>query len=176
MLVKENLTRKEEIELKATELFREKGYAATSMRDLAANLGIEAASIYSHVRSKEEILQKICFRMANEFLGKLTEVENSNLSPIGKLKKIIIEHTKVITKDIPASAVFWNEWKHLSKPFIDDFQLMKNTYEEKFINIIDQSVISKEFKKTDNKFTAMVILSALNGIHQWYKPEGPLSP
>jgi len=176
MLVKDNLTRKEEIELKATELFREKGYAATSMRDLAAKLGIEAASIYSHVKSKEEILQKICFRMANEFSVKITQVANSNLSPIVKLEKIIIEHTKVITKDIPASAVFWNEWKHLSKPFVDDFQLMKNTYEEKFINIINQSIISKDFKKTDNKFTAMIILSALNGIHQWYKPEGPLSP
>lgn len=176
MLVKDNLTRKERIELKATELFREKGYAATSMRDLAAKLGMEAGSIYSHVRSKEEILQKICFRMANEFSEKLTEVENSNLSPIGKLKRIIIEHTKVITKDISASAVFWNEWKHLSKPFIDDFQLMKNTYEEKFIDIIDQSVKSKDFKKTDNKFTAMLILSALNGIHQWYKPEGPMNP
>jgi len=53
---------------------------------------------------------------------------------------------------------------------------MKNTYEEKFIDIIDQSVKSKDFKKTDNKFTAMLILSALNGIHQWYKPEGPMNP
>ena len=56
-----NLSRKEQVIRKAAELFKDKGYAAASMRDLAQLLGIEAASLYSHIKSKEEILRSLCF-------------------------------------------------------------------------------------------------------------------
>ena len=92
MLESRARTRKEEIEEKATQLFRTKGYAASSMRDLAQVLGIEAASIYSHVKSKEEILQKICFRMANEFFTAKDRIEKLDIPPIEKLSKAMEAH------------------------------------------------------------------------------------
>ena len=94
-----NLSRKEQVIRKAAELFKEKGYAAASMRDLAQLLGIEAASLYSHIKSKEEILQKICFRMANAFFKNLDSVEQDNLSPTDKLNQAIRKHIEILTKN-----------------------------------------------------------------------------
>ena len=42
-------------------MFKDKGFAASSMRDLAETVGIEAASLYNHIKSKSEILQEIIF-------------------------------------------------------------------------------------------------------------------
>ncbi len=169
-------SRKEQIEEKATALFQERGYAATSMRDLAQVLGIEAASLYSHIRSKEEILQKICFRMADEFFNAWNEVELENRSQADKMERAMIAHVQVITKDTAASAVFFNEWRHLSEPSLSDFLAMRNDYEGRFINIIKDGITSGEFTEVDEKFTMLTILSSLNWTHNWFKPSGNLSP
>lgn len=169
-------SRKQQIEEKATVLFQERGYAATSMRDLAQDLGIEAASLYSHIKSKEEILQKICFRMAEEFFLAWEEVEMENSSQAAKMEKAMVAHVKVITKDTDASAVFFNEWRHLSEPFLTDFLSMRNDYEGRFKKILRDGMTTGEFKQVDEKFMMLTILSSLNWTHNWYKPEGSLSP
>jgi AcrR family transcriptional regulator len=169
-------SRKQQIEEKATVLFQERGYAATSMRDLAQGLGIEAASLYSHIKSKEEILQKICFRMAAEFFSAWQDVELENSSQAAKMEKAMIAHVKVITKDTDASAVFFNEWRHLSEPFLGDFLAMRDDYEGRFKKILRDGMASGEFKIVDEKFMMLTILSSLNWTHNWYKPEGNLTP
>lgn len=169
-------SRKEQIEEKATHLFKEKGYAATSMRDLAQLLGIEAASLYSHIKSKEEILQKICFRMADEFFDAWKDVEKEEQSHAAKMEKAAIAHVKVITKNTDASAVFFHEWRHLSEPHLAKFLSMKDDYEGRFMKILRDGMQSGEFKLVDEKFMMLTILSSLNWTHNWYKPSGTLSP
>ena len=46
----------------AAKLFKDKGYGGTSMRDIAGQVGMEAASMYNHIKSKDEILEIICFQ------------------------------------------------------------------------------------------------------------------
>ena len=62
-----SLTRKQEIIITASRLFKERGYNAISMRDLAAEMGIKAASLYNHISSKQEILGLIILKVAEEF-------------------------------------------------------------------------------------------------------------
>lgn len=170
--------RKKQIEEKATFLFRQRGYAATSMRDLAQELNIEAASLYSHIKSKEEILRGICFKMASLFFKALENVENNSndLKPEEQLRKAIVEHTKVVTQDVAASAVFFNEWRHLSEPYLSEFIRLREQYELRFIHILNRGKVKKEFKMVDEKLAAQFILSSINWTYSWYKPEGRMSP
>lgn len=162
------LPRKEQIEQVATELFKTKGYSATSMRDIAANVGIEAASIYSHLKSKEQILIKICFRMGKDFLAGIQEVANTNIPIDEKFKAAIISHVNIITGDIAASAVFWNEWRHLSEPLLSDFMDMQREYEQAFRLLIEEGVTKGVFEVPNVSFAVMAILSSLNGIQKWH--------
>ena len=79
-----NGSRKDVIVRKAATLFREKGYKAASMRDLAEAVGVEAASLYNHIKSKSELLHELVFNVANRFVLKIDEIESE---PISSLKK-----------------------------------------------------------------------------------------
>lgn len=171
-----NLSRKEQVIRKAAELFREKGYAASSMRDLAQKLGIEAASLYSHIKSKEEILQNLCFDMAAEFRKSLDEVEKLNVSSAEKLRKGIIGHIQVMAKDLTASAVFMNEHRHLSQPWLRQFLLLRINYINRFKEIIEHGVRSGEFKASiDRKLAVMTLFSSLNWMPMWYDPNSAIN-
>ncbi|HYF67994.1 MAG TPA: TetR/AcrR family transcriptional regulator [Ohtaekwangia sp.] len=175
--VNSNLSRKEQVIRKAAELFKDKGYAAASMRDLAQLLGIEAASLYSHIKSKEEILRSLCFDMAAEFRKSLEEVEKENLSASQMLRKGIIGHIQVMAKDLTASAVFMNEHRHLSQPFLRDFLLLRINYINRFKSIIEEGVRTGEFKDTiDKKLAVMTLFSSLNWMPMWYDPGSAIDP
>ena len=84
-LQRKKASKKELILRKAAAMFREKGFAATSMRDLAETVGIEAASLYNHIRSKNEILEAICFDVANIFNTNIEIVEAGHQKAISKI-------------------------------------------------------------------------------------------
>lgn len=172
-----NLSRKEQVIRKAAELFKDKGYAAASMRDLAQLLGIEAASLYSHIKSKEEILRTLCFDMATEFRSSLDEVEKQNVSSTEKLRRGIIGHIQVMARDLTASAVFMNEHRHLSQPYLRDFLLLRINYINRFKKIIEDGIKSGEFRATiDKKLAVMTLFSSLNWMPMWYDPVGTIEP
>lgn len=172
-----NLTRKEQVIRSAAELFREKGYAASSMRDLAQKLGIEAASLYSHIKSKEEILQHLCFDMAAEFRKSLMDVEKKNVSATEKLRLGIIGHIQVMAKDLTASAVFMNEHRHLSQPYLREFLFLRINYINRFKTIIEEGTRTGEFKDTiDKKLAVMTLFSSLNWMPMWYDPASKIDP
>ena len=161
-------SRKNQIIETATQLFKSKGYSGTSMRDLATEVGLVVGGLYSHVNSKDEILQSICFDMANKFLHHINNVLSMDgISTEARLDLAIQGHVKIISADINATSVFWNEWKYLRDPWLSDFSKMQIEYETKFRSILEDGVIAGEFNIDDSSFTTMAILSSLNGLQKW---------
>jgi AcrR family transcriptional regulator len=174
--ITEKIGRKEQIFQVAERLFKHKGFMATSMRDIAGELDIEAASLYSHIKSKDEILETICFRMADQFLKGIDEVNDLYFNAEEKLKMATTQHIRILTNDLNASSVFIREWRHLNEPKLTEFVQLRNIYENGFKNILQTGEDENVFEIVDNKFAVLTILSSLNWITEWYKPGGSMTP
>lgn len=170
------MSRKEQIAITARTLFREKGYAATSMRDLATEVGIEAASLYNHFPSKEKILQEICFRMAEEFNHSLHITDHISSDALQWLDKAIAIHTRLVLENKEAAGVFFDEWKHLSEPYKSDFEKMRKSYENRFVEKIIEGQQAGLFKSCKARLFVLNLFGAMNHIYQWYDPAGSMPP
>lgn len=164
-------TRRQIILIEAARLFKAKGYSATSMRDLAEKVGLEAASLYNHISSKEELLQEICFDIAKKYVTQLAQIEvDETKNTIEKLNALINLHITMIAGNREEVFVCNNEWKHLSEPMLGKFKEIRKDYEQRFTNIIKIGIEKQEIKEV-NPITALyTILSAVRWVEIWFQP------
>jgi len=162
-------SKKDIILQKAAVMFREKGFAATSMRDLAESVGIEAASLYNHIRSKNEILEAICFNVANRFTVNMEAIEASQDSSIQKVETLLRFHIRQMVDNYEEVYVSDREWKHLEEPYLSNFQTQRRNYRKRFASIIEEGIQKKEIKKIDASTAVLIMLHAISGIESWHR-------
>ncbi len=175
IIIDKNSSRKEVILTKAASLFREKGYKAASMRDLAESVGVEAASLYNHIKSKTELLHEICFGVANRFMHKMEEVEGEKISPIEKIEALIRFHIDEMILHYEEVYVMDREWKHLSDPYLSNFQNQRRMYRKRFAAIIEQGISLKNIKPIDASTAVLILLHAIGGIESWHRSTQKIS-
>jgi len=161
--------------IKAAAMFREKGFAATSMRDLAEAVGIEAASLYNHIRSKNEILEAICFDVANVYNTTIDTIESSQQKTIGKIEQLLRFHIKQMTENYEDVYVSDREWKHLEEPYLSNFQTQRRNYRKKFAAIIEEGITKNEIRKIDAPTAVLIMLHAISGIESWHRSKAKIS-
>ena len=166
---KKNSTKKEVIIEKASKLFREKGFGAASMRDLAEHVGVEAASLYNHIQSKSEILQTICFKVANEFMTNLDALETSPQPTLKKMEAIIRLHIRMMLDRYEFVYISDHEWRHLPEPYLSNFLNQRRNYRKRLGDIIEEGIARGEIKPIDPYTAVLVILSAISGIDSWQR-------
>ena len=169
------LDRRSEIRHTAKKLFKEKGYAATSMRDLAKEVGIEAASLYNHLSSKEELLHEMCFDIADQFFQAFQSATAAEKTPSKKLKAAIKAHIVVIANNLDASAVFFHEWIFLKEPELSKFKKLRFQYEQGFRDLVQKGIEEKDFKDVNVRLAVFTIISALNATYDLYRSSEKLS-
>lgn len=152
------ITKKQNIINTAADLFREKGYAATSMRNLAAAVGIEPSSIYSHIRSKEDLLIEICTSCADRFTSGMDEIYYSDVSDKKKIKHLIRLHLDIAYENPASITVFNDDWKFLPEPAMSSFVISRKDYESKFKRILvnGKKQGKFEFKNIDILFNIII--------------------
>lgn len=164
-----NGTRKDAIIQSAAALFRRKGFKASSMRELAEEIGVEAPSLYNHIGSKGELLQHICFKIAADFTQNLQLVEDPGHSVIQKIEQLIRFHIRIMLQEYDEVFVANHEWKHLEEPFLSEFLNQRKLYEKRMTELIKDGISKKELKDIHPHVAVLTILSAVRGIEFWQR-------
>lgn len=170
-----NASKKDIIIKKAALLFRTKGFNAASMRELAEVVGVEAPSLYNHIGSKSELLQAICFKVANEFTTQLDETENINTGITNKIELIIRFHINMMLEEFDEVFVANHEWKHLQEPFLSNFLNQRRGYEKKLVTLIEEGIKKKELKNINPYVVVLTLLSAVRGLEFWQRHKKNIS-
>ena len=169
-------TRRRQIEDVASALFSSRGYAATSMRDIARVLDLQGGSLYSHLPSKEAVLAAIVEEAAEEFHAAVRPVAERPGPAVQRLREMIAAHVRVVTGGRERAKVFLFEWTFLGEERREAIRRSRAAYQAYFERVIAEGAAAGELVAPDPALAAIFVLSAMNAMAHWYRPGGPLGP
>lgn len=161
----------------AASLFATKGYGATSTREIAAALGIQKASLYYHIGSKEELLYSICKasleQIRSDVEGALAEVRD----PLDRVQTLICAHVESMLRDQEKHSVAVAEMHLLSRDRLAQVRALRDSYENRVRSVLQEGQ-GAGLLRTDIpvKYLCLSLLGLMNRLEVWYRPNGPLSP
>lgn len=169
-------TKDSEIFDAAASLFKQKGFHATSMQDIADAVGMQKGSLYYHIASKEELLFRISHAAISAITEQLEEIAVAPLTPSKKLGAVIQIHVKTLCDKLDLMSVFLKESNTLTADQQAQILAYRRRYEELFRGILRAGIEAGEFREMDVGAVADALLGMLNWMHQWYRPDGRLTP
>lgn len=146
----------------AADLFQDKGYSATSIRALATKVGLEPSSIYSHIRSKEELLVEICTTCSELFIQGMEVIRQLEVSPDEKIRSLIQLHINIAYKHPASVTVFNDEWKFLPENTKVIFLSSRKDYENNFKEILTNGKKERIFEFDNLDILFSIIMKMLS--------------
>lgn len=161
----------------AGRLFAERGYHGTSMRDLGRELGLLGSSLYAHVESKQDLLVEVVGEGARLFEASAAAAVASSDDPVERLKALIAGHVGVIVDNLDVARTYLNEARVLDESHRAPVLEARDRYEAVFRGVLEEGVEARRFRAdVDPRADSIFILSILNAIERWYRPDGPIGP
>ena len=142
------------------------------MRDLGEELGLLGSSLYSHVESKDQLLVEVVERGAALFQSLADGVTSSSAPPGEKLAALVRGHIAIITDNQDESATFLNEARFMPETARSAIVAMRDRYEATFRSIVEDGIDTGEFRPQNATLSSIMILSVLNALTRWYRPDG----
>ncbi len=160
--------KKEEFLQESLKLIHEKGFKATTMRDIAERMNFDVSNSYNYIKSKQEILESFLFGTSIEFHTAMDNILSSSYTHEEKLKQIIASHVKIASTKPFEVALMANEWRNLKEPKFTEYIKLRESYEEKLGGLLEEGINAQVFKKMDIHIAKSVILAALRWFYDSY--------
>lgn len=161
-------TKREEFLQTSLELIHEKGFKATTMRDIADRMNFDVSNSYNYIKSKQDILELFLFRTSEELHEAMDNILGSSYAADEKLKQVISAHIQVSAKKPFEVALMVNEWRNLKEPKLAEYIALRNLYEKKMAKLLREGIKSGVFKTIDVKIATAVILSSIRWLYDAY--------
>lgn len=158
----------------ATELFGERGYTGTTMRDIAKAVGVLPGSLYAHIQSKDAVLLEIIEGGVDRFVAAADGIEAQRLPAAEALTLVIRAHLRIVAENPGRTLIVFHQWRFLTEPHRTRLREKRRSYESFFTRTVAAGVASGEFAADlDVKVAVLGVLGALNWTPEWFSPNGP---
>ena len=167
--------KEQEIIVVAAQLFKEKGYRATTLEDIAAAVGMLKGSLYYYIRSKEELLYLVVRDPIRQAYNRLEEIVNSDAPVRLKIAQAITNHMTLFHQHYPHIAVYLHDFHNLMQKLQKNAIETPKHYQRLWTTLLQQGVEAGELRHDlDTKVTGYAILGMCNWVYRWYNPQGAL--
>jgi AcrR family transcriptional regulator len=166
--------RRVEILRAAARVFRERGFAAAGMRDIAVAADLSPANLYHYFRGKEEILYFCQDRSLDRLLDALGSARRGRAPLPDRLRGLAAAHVGCLLDAVDGSAAHL-EVNALPPPLRRAIVVKRDRYEEGVRAMIAAGIRRGELREIDPTVATRALLGALNWTAQWFRPEGPQS-
>ncbi len=156
-------------------LFRELGFHATSMRDIARAAGMRPASIYHHFDSKEAILRELMWGFLVELLSSARDAAARAHDARGRLGAIMRTHIRLHATKATLAFVADTELRALQGVAQQEILMLRDRYEELLQDVLRHGVEEGTMHLGDVKLASYQLLAMGTGVVFWWRPEGRLS-
>jgi TetR/AcrR family transcriptional regulator, cholesterol catabolism regulator len=169
--------RRDEVLAAATRVFHEKGYAATSIQDVADALGMLKGSLYYYIDSKEDLLFAIIEEVHRGTMERLEQWLQIDADTLTKLRAFLRWQVLTYCRDVEKVGVFLHDFRSLSEEHQQQILVERDRYDRSLRELIRtgqrEGVVADD---VDPKLAAMAIFGMMNWISTWWRPDGPNTP
>lgn len=159
----------------ALTLFARDGYAAVSMRAIAAEIGVQAGAIYNHFPTKQDLLKELLIVHMDALFSAWRAAERPGLSPPEALEAFVRFHLRYHLQKPKEVFISYMELRNLDQDHFSVIEQMRRDYERIPLAVIERGVADGSFRVLDARVTTMSIIATLNGMTMWYREHGRLS-
>jgi AcrR family transcriptional regulator len=158
----------------AAHVFGRKGFHATTLEEIAAELKVTKASLYYYFSTKEELLFEVHLLSMEDVLSRIDEVRQTRRSPVDQLRAAISEHLKVLAGDYEGAFLLQQEYD-LPDVYKQQIVRLRDRYEQALLAIVHEGVEQRVFRVKDARVTVRMLLGAINWFLRWYRAGGRLT-
>jgi AcrR family transcriptional regulator len=167
--------KRERILEEAVKLVYERGFTGTTLDDIAAELGVTKPFIYTHFRSKTDLLAALCMPTIELSLDAVTRAAKGPGSPTDRLHRGIVDFTQVVLSRQANIAIYFREEKNLAPEALEQINTLRKKFDRVLSKLLSEGVAAGEFDIKDVSLSALAIGGMISWAYTWHRPEGRLA-